>query len=252
MAKQIGIIKLDGIMDNIVFYQSSDGYIARMHTPITAERIASDPSFARTRENMSEFGRAGKGARLLRVALRAELQKVSDRRASNRLLRELLHVLKSDAANPRGQRTLVSAEKTSLTGFDFNANAPLGATFFAPFTVTLDRAAGTATVTLPAFTPANAVEAPAGATHFRINTAVVGVDFYAETYTYAGTHSDDILLGSVSAAPLNLTANLGPNPTGALFVVVGVEFFQRVNNVNYALNNGAFNALSIAKVEQEG
>ncbi|HEY1114961.1 MAG TPA: hypothetical protein VGE66_15435 [Chitinophagaceae bacterium] len=252
MAKQIGIIKLDGIMDNIVFYKSSDGYIARMHTPITAERIASDPSFARTRENMSEFGRAGKGARLLRVALRAELQKVSDRRASNRLLRELMQVLKSDAENPRGQRTLVSAEKTSLVGFDFNANAPLGSTFFAPFTATLDRATGAATVTLPIFTPANAVEAPAGATHFRINTAVVSVDFFAETYAYAGAHSTEIKLDSIPTTELSLTANLGPNPTGALFVVVGIEFFQQVNSINYALNNGAFNALAIAKVEQEG
>lgn len=251
MAKQIGIIKLDGIMDNMVFYKSADGYIARLHTPITAERIASDPSFARTRENMSEFGRAGKGAKLLRVALRSELQKVSDRRAGNRLLREMMRVIKTDATNARGQRTLVEGEKSLLLGFDFNANAPLGSTLFAPYSTTIDRTTGAATVTVPSFTPVNSVEAPAGATHFRINTAVVAVDFSTEAYVYAGTASADLPLTGTPTTPLTLTANLGPDPVGALFLVVGIEFFQMVNSNSYALNNGAFNALAIAKVEQE-
>ena len=251
MAKQIGVIKLDGILDNIVFYKSADGYIARLHTPITPERIASDPSFARTRENMAEFGRAGKGAKLLRVALRAELQKVQDRRASNRLLREMVRLVKTDAVNPRGERNLVQAEKSSLVGFEFNATARLGSTFFVPFTSTIDRTTGAATVTVPPFNPANAVEAPEGATHFRINTAVVAVDFSQDTYLYAGLRSQEIKLDGTTTTPITLTPTLQPNPAGALLLVVGIEFFQQVNATSYALNNGAFNALSIVEVEGE-
>ena len=89
---------------------------------------------------MAEFGRAGKGAKLLRVALRSELQKVQDRRASNRLLREMVRLVKTDALNPRGERNLTDAEKSSLAGFEFNATARLGSTFFVPFTSTIDRA----------------------------------------------------------------------------------------------------------------
>lgn len=251
MAKQIGVIKLDGILDNIVFYKSTDGYIARLHTPISAERIASDPSFARTRENMAEFARAGKGARLLRVALRAELQKVQDRRASNRLLRELVRLIKTDAVNPRGQRNLAQAEKSSLVGFEFNATARLGSTFFAPFSTAIDRATGAATVTVPAFNAANSVEAPEGATHFRINTAVAAVDFFQESYVYAGTQSAEMELNASLESPLTLTSTLPPNAAGALLLVVGIEFFQQVNTINYALNNGSFNALAVAQVEGE-
>jgi hypothetical protein len=251
MARQIGIIKLDGVLDNIVFYRSTDGFMARLNNPLTAERIATDPSFARTRENMAEFGRAGKGARLLRTALRSELQKVSDGRLGSRLLREMMRVVKSDAVSGRGLRNLVEGEKTLLEGFDFNATARLGSTFFAPYTVSLDRTTGNGVVTVPAFVPVNEVEAPAGATHLRINAAAVAVDFLTGTYSYAGAESTAIELAGATTAPLTLTANLGANPVGALFLVMGIEFFQEVNHVPYALNNGAFNALTIVKVLQE-
>lgn len=251
MARQIGIIKLDGVLDNIVFYRSTDGFMARLNNPLTPERIASDPSFARTRENMAEFSRAGKGAKLLRTALRSELQKVSDGRANSRLLREMMRVVKSDAVSARGERNLVEGEKTLLEGFDFNGTAPLGSTFFAPYSLALDRTTGAGTLSIPPFVPANAVEAPEGATHLRINTAAVAVDFLAESYFYAGAASEPIALNGAATTQLTLAANLGANPAGALFAVVGVEFFQEVNHTHYALNNGSFNALMIAKVLQE-
>lgn len=242
---------MDGILDNIVFYKSADGYLARMNTPLTAERIATDPAFARTRENMAEFARAGRGAKLLRTALRSELQQVSDRRSGSRLVRELMRVIKTDAVSVRGQRNLTDGQKTLLEGFDFNASAQLASTFFAPFTTGLDRAAGTGTVSVPSFVPANAVEAPAGATHLRINAAAVAVDFLQDTYTYAGVTSAPLKLDGTPTALLTLTPSLGANPVGALLLVVGVEFFQQVNGTDYALNNGAFNALTIVQVEEE-
>jgi len=39
-----------------------------------ASRIANDPAFQRTRENGSEFGRAGKGGKVIRNAIRILLQ----------------------------------------------------------------------------------------------------------------------------------------------------------------------------------
>jgi hypothetical protein len=242
MVKQIGVIKLDGILDNIVFYKSADGYLARMNTPLTAERIATDPAFAR----------AGRGAKLLRTALRSELQQVADRRGHGRLVKELMRVIKTDAVSVRGQRNLADGQKTLLEGFDFNASAQLASTLFTPFTTGLDRAAGTGTVSVPSFVPANAVEAPAGATHLRISAATVAVDFVQDTYLYAGATSAPIKLDGTPTALLTLTNNLGANPVGALLLVVGVEFFQQVNGTDYALNNGAFNALTFVQVEEEG
>ena len=65
MARQRSIIKLDGTIGGITFYKSKDGYLAREKGGISAERIANDPAFERTRENGSEFGRAGKAGKVL-------------------------------------------------------------------------------------------------------------------------------------------------------------------------------------------
>lgn len=60
MARQKGIIKLKGTIGDITFYKTQDGHLAREKGGIDASRIKSDPAFQRTRENGSEFGRAGK------------------------------------------------------------------------------------------------------------------------------------------------------------------------------------------------
>ena len=57
MAQQSGIIPLKGTLGNITFYKSKEGYLAREKGGVSAERIASDPAFQRTRENGAEFGR---------------------------------------------------------------------------------------------------------------------------------------------------------------------------------------------------
>ena len=55
MAKQKGILKLDGTIGGITFYKSQDGYLAREKGGVDGNRIATDPNFQRTRENGSEF-----------------------------------------------------------------------------------------------------------------------------------------------------------------------------------------------------
>ena len=66
MARQKGLIKLKGTMGDITFYRTADGYMAREKGGISAERMRTDPAFQRTRENMAEFGRAGKAGKVLR------------------------------------------------------------------------------------------------------------------------------------------------------------------------------------------
>jgi hypothetical protein len=70
MARQRGIIKLDGTIGDITFYKSKDGFLAREKGGVPADRIANDPAFQRTRENGAEFGRAGKAGKTLRTAIR--------------------------------------------------------------------------------------------------------------------------------------------------------------------------------------
>lgn len=168
MARQNGIIPLKGTIDNITFYKTKDGNLAREKGGVDANRIATDPAFIRTRENGAEFGRACKAGKVLRTAFRAMLLNVRDGRMTPRLVREMVKVIKVDVTNLRGQRNIIDGEAELLNGFEFNGDARLGDSLYAPFTATIDRAAGTLTVNIPAFIPANMLAAPDGATHFKI------------------------------------------------------------------------------------
>jgi hypothetical protein len=44
MAKQRGVIKLEGTLDDITFLKTSDGYMAKVKSAVSAERISTDPN----------------------------------------------------------------------------------------------------------------------------------------------------------------------------------------------------------------
>ncbi len=133
MARQNGIIKLKGTIGDISFYKTGDGHLAREKGGIDASRIANDPAFQRTRENGSEFGAAGKGGKVIRNAIRILLQNAKDKRVVSRLTTDLLKVVKTDAVNERGLRTIQDGDMSLLKGFEFNINGKLGSTLFARF-----------------------------------------------------------------------------------------------------------------------
>jgi len=249
MAKQKGIIKLEGTIGDITFYKSQDGFLAKGKGGIPADRIANDPSFARTRENGAEFGNAGRAGKTLRTAFRALLQNTSDNRMVSRLATAMVKVIQADATNPRGQRNVIDGEAELLEGFDFNKNGKLGTTLYAPFTAVIDRVAGTLTAGLVAFVPANMIAAPAGSTHFRIISAGAEVDFENESYIVDTQATAILPWDNVATAVINLPNAVTPNSTHPLFLALGIEFYQEVNAVQYPLKNGAFNALCLVKVQ---
>jgi len=249
MAKQKGIIKLDGTIGGITFYKTTeDGYLAREKGGVSADKIANDPAFQRTRENGEEFGRAGKAGKLLRNSIRAMLQNASDSRMVGRLTQKMVEVIQEDLTNPRGQRNVIDGEAELLEGFEFNINGKLGTTLYAPFTGTIDRVAGTLTANIPAFVPINMLAAPGGATHFKIVSAGAEVDFENETFVM-DAHATAVLPWDATAtAVINLANAVTPNSTHPLFLALGIEFYQEVNGQMYPLKNGAFNPLSLVKV----
>ena len=248
MARQKGIIKLDGTIGDITFYKSKDGYLAREKGGVPADRIANDPAFRRTRENGAEFGRAGKGGKVLRTAIRAMLQNASDSKMVSRLTTEMVKVIQADATNTRGQRNVIDGEAELLEGFEFNINGKLGTTLYAPYTATIDRVTGALSVSIPAFVPLNMIAAPSGATHFKIVSAGAEIDFENETFVVDDSASTVLPWDTTATSVLNLSNSVTANSTHPLFLVLGIEFYQEVNGQKYPLKNGAYNALALVKV----
>lgn len=249
MAEQKGIIPLKGTIGNINFYKSRDGYLAREKTSISAERIATDPAFARTRENGAEFGRAGKAGKVLRTALRSLLLNTADSRMLSRLNREMVKVIQADAVNPRGQRNVIDGEAALLEGFEFNVNSKLSTSLFASYIATMNRVTGELSISIPSFIPSNLVAAPSGATHFKIISAGTEIDFENKNYVVETGSSGELVLDQNGTAVIDLQHQVTANSTKPLFLVLGIEFYQSVNGNMYPLKNGAFNALAIVKVD---
>lgn len=247
MARQKGIIKLQGTIGDITFYKTKDGHLAKEKGGIPAARIASDPAFQKTRESGSEFGRAGQAGKVLRNAIRSLLQNTKDRRVVSRLTTKTIKVIRADATSERGLCNVIDGEVSLLEGFDLNINAKLGTTIYAPFTATVDRIAGTLTANIPAFVPVNMIAAPSGTTHFKIVSAGAEIDFENESFTLDHNESPDLPWDSHQTEALTHENVVNANSTHPLFLLVGVQFFQAVNGVNYSLKKGAFNSLQIVK-----
>ena len=248
MAKQKGIIKLEGTIGDITFYKSQDGYLAREKGGIDANRIASDPAFQRTRENGNEFGAAGKAGKMLRVALRALLQNTADNRMVSRLTQEMVKVVQADAINARGERNVIDGEAELLEGFEFNKNGKLGSALYAPFAAVINRVTGLLNVDIPSYVPVNMISAPGGTTHYKIISAGSEIDFENETFVIDNNNYAILPWDSVVTTALNLSNAVTANSTHPLFMALGIEFYQEINGVKYTLKNGAFNALALVKV----
>ena len=249
MAKQRGIVKLEGTIGDITFLKTRDGYLAKEKTQLSADRIATDPAFQRTRENGAEFGRACKAGKLLRSAFRASIQSAADPRVVGRLVKQMMKVIKADAVSVRGMRNVLDGETELLQGFEFNENGRLGTSLFAPYSATIDRVTGDAVVSLAAFIPANMISAPAGTTHFRISAEAAAVDFEQQSFVNDAAETALLPWDQAPTALITLSNALPANSTQPLFLMLGLQFSQEVNGTAYPLNNGAFNALAIVAVD---
>lgn len=249
MAKQKGIIKLKGTLGDITFYKSKDGYIAREKTDIDAKRIATDPAFQRTRENGSEFGRAGKAGKILRTAFRTLLTNSSDSRMVGRLTQQMVRVIQADLTSLRGQRNVIDGEAELLAGFEFNINGKLGTSIFAPYVGAIDRVSGAITVDLEPFVPINMIAAPSGSTHFKIISAGAEIDFESEAFVEAHSETPILAWDATATVAINLANAVTPNSSKPLFLALGIEYYQEVNGQMYSLKNGAYNPLALVKVD---
>lgn len=249
MARQTGIIKLKGTIGGISFYKTSDGHLAREKGGVDASRIANDPAFQRTRENGSEFGRAGKGGKVLRNAIRILLQNAKDKRVVSRLTKDLLAIIKTDTTNDRGLRTLTEGDFNLLLGFEFNLNGKLGATLFTPFVNAFDRVSGDATLDIAPFSPTLRIAAPTGTTHFKVVMGAAELDFENEASVFENDETAILPYTPADTAAIALTASLTANSTVDVVQVLGIEFYQEVNGQMYELKNGAYNALSVVTID---
>ncbi len=249
MATQKGVVKLKGAMGDLSFYKGVDGMMVRQASGVDGERIKNAPEYARTRENMAEFGRAGEAGKLLRKAFKNLLLGTADGRVASRLTKVMMQALKADTTSDRGKRNVIDGEVGFLEGFEFNANSHLESVLSAQLTVAVDRATGKMTANIANLVPMNNVSAPPGATHFRFVACGAEIDFESGNIVASPAQSSDLVASQKTVSSVELEATVTAGSTHPLFFVLGITFSQMVNGTAYPLQSGSFNALSMVKVD---
>lgn len=249
MARQTGLIKLKGTLDNVNFYKTKDGNLARMKTSVDAKRIANDPAFERTRENGAEFGSSASSGKLLRDSIRTMMQNASDSRVVARLTKVMTQIKNLDPTSARGQRNVGvgiadPAAKAKLKGFNFNIDAILGSILYNPYLVN----AGTGVINIDGLVPINDVSAPQGATHITLRGAWAKIDFATGEFDVQESNAVNLPIDPTSTNVI-LTPAAAASGTGTDLFLLMIEFFQEVNGNQYTLKNGAYNELSVVEVQ---
>ena len=244
MASQNGILGLQGTVGGLVFARNGT---VRQKQASNKAAFNTSASLARTRENASEFGRAGTAGKLIRTALRTLISTASDSLMVSRLTQKTRAIIGMDETNDRGARVMDKDNALELVGFDFNASASLGQVFFGAYTAAA--AGADLTIGLPSLNGLTDVAAPQGATHFELVVASAAINF--ET----GAIAQGVVAVPLGSLPLNgpvlvnqsIKASLPAAPTADDIVigVLGVNFYQLLNGKQYPLHNNASNPLAI-------
>ncbi len=245
MARLKGILKIEGTLDELTFYKTQDGHLVKTKGGVSADRIANDPNFQRTRENGSEFGNAATAGKVLRSSVRNLMMNAADNRVTSRLTQIMTVIKNYDTVSPRGERTVAigiadPAALALLKDFDFNDHAALGSVLYAPYTVN----GGTGAINFPSFIPINDLSFPLGATHISLKSAFADVDFSTQISAIEYSPITNLPIDGTNT-PVTLTPAGVPAGGGTKFYLMLIEFFQEVNGIQYSLKNGSYNVLNI-------
>jgi hypothetical protein len=236
--------------------------LARKAGGVSKAAIMGGATYARTRENMSEFGGAAKAGKGLRLALSPVMRVMGDGKVVQRATSLMKQVANLDTGGLRGRRSvLVSQFSDAVKGFELNQTTPFSVVCSALCTLAHETGRRKGSITINGLNPQTDVQAPAGATHYSL-VQLLGVmgdySFDEATGAYqpadAAANSHNAVTRSVvtglADGPQNFTlattlpAGIVPGAGVKVLQCIGIEFYQRINGGDYLLPAG--NAMRIA------
>lgn len=251
MGKASGVLGITGTIGNITIDKNGN---VRQKVGSNKAAFQGKASMQRVRENSSEFGAAGTSGKLLREALRSQLQNAKDSLVTSRLTKVLKSISDLDTLGDRGMRRVIAANCASLLGFNFNIGAALSQSLFSPYSISASGAG--VTLSIPNLDPRLDVSAPTGATHYEVVFAASSIDFAAKTYSEATVASPLGILPLSGAAQTNIsqvaTLPAAPSATELVVGVLGMNYYQQINGKYYPLNNNASNPLTVVYTSASG
>lgn len=264
MAKQGSFIKLKGNLGGLSFYESNGQSLVRETGGIDKSRILKDPSFRRTRENMTEFGASATTGKALRSCFITLTKQLSAKFLAGRVTK-LMKQINSKGSGTRGKRSFeILNNKHTLIGFEFNRDKHFDSLFLSPYSLSVNADKNQVSLVVPSFNASDYVIAPTGATHFKLICAIGVLSDYLyddelgrfepvnpdENTLNNAIRTSEIKTEGMMSSEINLQCSIPGNPildeTSALIVCMGIEFLQQMDGQFYSLKSD--NALKIKQV----
>ena len=141
--------------------------------------ILYNPAFARTRENMNEFGGCGTAVKAIRRGFQNLLPEQADAHFTGRLMRMTKEINLRDTDGVRGKRSIIfSANRSILRNMVFNTRVNLSEMMQCRFSCSHAASRSEAILTVSDLA-INQAYVPGGATHFRIQHHLSIISDYA-------------------------------------------------------------------------
>ena len=244
----------NGKVGGLVYYKLNGKQVVRAIGKVSKLRLKKSKSFSKMRENMSEFGAASKVGKVIRDSITPYAKQCGDPYVSGRLNAVVKRII-ANGQGEQGRRCFdLLANKAMLEGFEFNGNLKLGSLFYPPnIEVRYSNCKHCVSLLVPDFNTDNYINAPNGATHFRLVLAVSALSNYIyhmanrqyepvspiENGANAVVLSPEVPLGGRIGNDITFDANLDGVDTLPLSVgvisSVGIIFYQEVNLQLYEL-----------------
>ncbi|MFY8069236.1 MAG: hypothetical protein ACOVMG_03985 [Flavobacterium sp.] len=242
MGKLKGIIQFTGQIEGLSFYEMNGKIIVRKTGGFDGEKIKNDAKYVRVRENSSEFSHCATIGKYFRKSLHIYLKKLTIPYVHNRVLGLFQEISRLDLVSARGKRTVFNGlqsleAKEVLERFEFDKNLPFDTVF--PFVYGLDLLEGRLVVSNFS---TRLLKKVTGATHVNLKFIVVGLDFENQTpYIQNSSAAVTVSLQDTSESDMEIHCEIPQSPF--VFGLLYLEFFQRVNDVDYDLKVGALKIL---------
>jgi len=238
MGKLKGIIQFTGQLDGLSFYEMNGKIVVRKTGGFDGDKIKNDANYTRVRENSSEFAHCAEKGKYFRNSLQPYLKQLHIPYVHNRVLGLFQEISRLDLVSARGKRSVINGLQTVeakkvIERFEFDKNLSFDAVF--PFTYAVDLLEGNLTV--PNFNSRLLKKVP-HTTHATLQLIVVGLDFeHQNSFVQNSSNKITLSLQDATEADLEFNCALPESPT--VFYLLYLEFFQRVNAVDYDLQAGA-------------
>ncbi|WP_276479789.1 hypothetical protein [Paraflavitalea pollutisoli] len=224
MAKQIGIVKITGMLEDLVFYEHpEDGALVRTKSRKTSEQMKASPDYQQTLQNAAEFTNSIHSGELLRKAFRPLLFPIADGKLSSRMNKVMLEIIQLDTLQDFGERMVQPGSAAMLEGFEFNCHSPLKTSFLAPYTITADATAGLIHIDIPPFAPNKAVVANGYVKTVKLVSGAATIDFERESYSNDFWKTEPITLDNEPVEPLRFSYPFQLAPGQVFFLTLGLQ-----------------------------